>query len=272
MWSTIQSIGGIVNRNRTKVAVAAVIAVGVTLYLTYNAEPEPEAEANVQTVRQPQLTNESRAKQAANRSRLLFKVRRQFDTSASQFLPTLRLKIVEVIDINGTVKHIKELRSRATNNKEELEARLWAEIKDSSFALLVVTAYMLAAVCTLLRIQLHILARSMQHAYIAGAEEAELQLSGDTFRLLIEGTYKHLFGTGLKSFAERVKSQVAASLANWTVKDKLHVEYEELVYVLGSVRQALEADMSELIRTIFIRKFHLQNLFVFLLTPHSSAL
>jgi hypothetical protein len=252
MWSTIQSIGGFVNRNRTKVAVAAVIAVGVTLYLTY--KPEPQAEANVQTVRQPQLTNESKAKQAANRSRLLFKVRRQFDTSASQFLPTLRLKIVEVIDINGTVKHIKELRSRATNNKEELEARLWAEIKDSSFALLVVTAYMLAAVCTLLRIQLHILARSMQHAYIADAEEAELQLSGDTFRLLIEGTYKHLFGTGLKSFAERVKSQVAASLADWTVKDKLHVEYEELVYVLSSVRQALEADMSELIRTIFIRK------------------
>lgn len=245
------------NRNRTKIAVAAVIAVGVTLYLTYNSEPESEAAA-VETTRPLQLVSESKAKQAANRTRLLFKVRRQFDTSASQFLPTLRIKIVEVIDINGTVKHIKELRSRATTNKEELEARLWSEIKDSSFALLVVTAYMLSAVCILLRIQLHILARTMQHAYVADGEDGDLQLNSDMFRALIEGTYKHLFGAGLKSFADRVKAQVGATLSDWTVKDKLHVEYEELVHVLGAVRQALEADMGELIRTIFIRKFELR--------------
>lgn len=254
MWSTLQSIGGFINRNRTKIAVATVIAVGVTLYLTYNSEPEQIEEAEAQEFRPLQVGNESKAKKAANRTRLLFKARRQFDTSASQFLPTLRTKIIEVIDINGTVKHIKELRARATNNKDELEARLWAEIKDASFALLIVTAYMLAAVCTLLRIQLHILARTMHQSYMAEGEDSDVQLNSEMFRMLIEGTYKHLFSTGLKSFAERVKSQIGVSLADWTVKDKLHVDYEEVVQALGAVRQALEADMSELIRTIFIRK------------------
>ena len=38
MWSTIQSIGGFVNRNRNKLLVASVVAIGVTLYLNYNGE------------------------------------------------------------------------------------------------------------------------------------------------------------------------------------------------------------------------------------------
>jgi hypothetical protein len=255
MWSTLNSIGGFVNRNRTKILVASVIAIGVTLYLSYNTEePEPEKAPALENTSPLRLADESTAAKAANRTRLLFKIRRQFDSTASQFLPTLRIKIVEVIDINGTVKHIKDLRARATTNKDELEARLWTEIKDSSFALLVVTVYMLSAVCTLLRIQLHILARTLQKSYELDGRDADAQLSSEMFRALIEGTYKQLFGSGLKTFADIVKQQISTTLAGWTVKDKLHVEYEELVSALEAVRRNLEADMTNVIKTIFIRK------------------
>ena len=204
MWSTIQSIGGFVNRNRNKLLVASVVAIGVTLYLNYNGETvedEDKHDPQLETVQRLRLANESNSMKAANRTKLLFKIRRQFDTSVNQFIPTLRVKIVEVIDINGTVRHIKELRAKATTNKEELETRLWTEIKDSSFAMLIVTSYMLSAVCVLLRIQLHILARSLQKSYNNNQlfpQDDDIQLNSDTFRGLIEGTYKHLYGNGLK--------------------------------------------------------------------------
>ena len=260
MWSTIQSIGGFVNRNRNKLLVASVVAIGVTLYLNYNGETvedEDKHDPQLETVQRLRLANESNSMKAANRTKLLFKIRRQFDTSVNQFIPTLRVKIVEVIDINGTVRHIKELRAKATTNKEELETRLWTEIKDSSFAMLIVTSYMLSAVCVLLRIQLHILARSLQKSYNNNQlfpQDDDIQLNSDTFRGLIEGTYKHLYGNGLKLFSDMIKTQISLVLKNWTVKDKLHVSYDELIEVISIIRRNIENDLSLVIKTIFIRK------------------
>ena len=259
MWSTIQSIGGFVNRNRNKLLVASVVAIGVTLYLNYNGETvedEDKHDPQLETVQRLRLANESNSMKAANRTKLLFKIRRQFDTSVNQFIPTLRVKIVDVIDINGTVRHIKELRAKATTNKEELETRLWTEIKDSSFAMLIVTSYMLSAVCVLLRIQLHILARSLQKSYNNQLfpQDDDIQLNSDTFRGLIEGTYKHLYGNGLKLFSDMIKSQISLVLKNWTVKDKLHVSYDELIEVISIIRRNIENDLSLVIKTIFIRK------------------
>ena len=258
MWSTLQTLGGFISRNRTKIAVASVIAIGVTLYLAYTAEPEAEGQRErvEDEERAPTLkfSDESSISVAASRKRLLFKASRQFDTTASQFLPTLRVKVVEVIDINGTVKHIKDLRAKATTDKDELETKLWTEIKNSSFSMLVVSAYMLCAVCTLLRIQLHILGRSLHKKYEADGKEEDLQLDGEKFRLLIEGTYKHLFGAGLRALTERVKSVVATSMAEWSVKEKLHVEHDEIVLMFALIRHHLESDMSDLISAIFIRK------------------
>ena len=260
MWSTIQSIGGFVNRNRNKLLVASVVAIGVTLYLNYNGETvedEDKHDPQLETVQRLRLANETNSMKAANRTKLLFKIRRQFDTSVNQFIPTLRVKIVEVIDINGTVRHIKELRAKATTNKEELETRLWTEIKDSSFAMLIVTSYMLSAVCVLLRIQLHILARSLQKSYNNNQlfpQDDDIQLNSDTFRGLIEGTYKHLYGNGLKLFSDMIKTQISLVLKNWTVKDKLHVSYDELLEVISIIRRNIENDLSLVIKTIFIRK------------------
>lgn len=258
MWSTLQTLGGFVSRNRNKIVIASVIAIGVSLYLAYAPEPEPETQREAEEERVPTLkfSNEESVRMAAHRKRLLFRARRQFDTSACQFLPTLRAKVVEVIDINGTVKHIKDLRATATTDKDELEAKLWSEIKNSSFSMLVVSAYMLCSVCILLRIQLNILGRSLQKQFQLDGNEQDIQLDGENFKLLIEGTYKHLFGTGLKAFTEQVKRVVASSMADWSVKEKLHVEHDEIVLMFALIRHHLEADMGALISTIFIRKFH----------------
>lgn len=264
MWSALQSVGGFVNRNRTKIIVASVIAIGISAYLYYESTSQAETgsderDESQNKVEPLRLMNENKvAIRNANRARLLLKIRKQFDFAACQFLPTLRVKIVEVVDINGTVKHIKQLRMQATSNQEELEARLWNEIKIASFTMLLVTAYMLSAVCTLLRIQLSILARSLNQTY--EVEDSEVQLNSDMFHALIEGTYKQLFGSGLKQFTEMVKLRVSTDLAGWTVKDKLHVEYEELVQVLVSMRRNLEADMEGMIKTIFIRKHRQREL------------
>lgn len=257
MWSVLQSVGGFVDRNRTKIIVASAIAIGVSVYLYYDSTVQAEAESRTESQQKDEplrLMNDNKvAIRNANRARLLVKIRKQFDFAACQFLPTLRVKIVEVVDINGTVKHIKELRMHATSNQEELEARLWNEIKNASFTMLLVTAYMLSAVCTLLRIQLSILARSLYQTY--EHEDTDIQLNSEMFHALIEGTYKQLFGSGLRQFTEMVKLRVSTDLAGWTVKDKLHVEYEELAQMLGLMRRNLEADMEGMIKTIFIRKY-----------------
>lgn len=258
MWSALQTVGGFVNRNRTKIIVASAVAVGVGLYLHFTTEPEEKDDSTMMVednTRSIRLLSENRSEKAANRTRLLIRMRKQFDQTASQFLPTLRIKIVEVVDISGTVRHIKELRRNATSNQEELEVRLWSEIKNAAFTMLLVTSYMLSAVCTLLKIQLHILARSLQKTL--DHEDSDVQLSSDKFRALIEGTYKQLFGSGLRTFTDLVKRRVEIDLASWTVKEKLHVEFDELLDVLNSVRVNLEADMEGMIKTIFIRKLTL---------------
>jgi hypothetical protein len=105
MSSLWQTVTGFVSRNRTRLVVASVVAIAVTVYVNYSWEdPEEEREANKRNnVRM--LAEERRvALRPRNRSRLLLRIRRQFDVATAQFLPTLRVKIVEVVDINGTVR------------------------------------------------------------------------------------------------------------------------------------------------------------------------
>ncbi|KAJ1407749.1 Peroxin-3 [Ochromonadaceae sp. CCMP2298] len=247
MSSLWQSVTGFVSRNRSRLVIASVVAIAVTVYVNYPWAEEPEEESERERNKRSHIRMMADSRQARpNRSRLLLRIRRQFDTATGQFLPTLRVKIVEVVDINGTVRHIKALRAQATENQEELEARLWNEIKNASFAMLVVTVYMLSAVCTLLRIQLHILARSLT------LTQQDEGLDSHMFRALIEGTYKQLFGSGLHAFAALVKQRVAADLRDWTVKDKLQVDFDELRQALQYVRRNLESDLEGMIRTIFI--------------------
>ena len=308
----LKGVGNFVNRNRNKIVLASVVAVAVGAYLHYNYVSEEEQEkkrllALDQAHRQRQLGLSSN-RRLAYRSRVLLRIKKQFEVACRQFLPILRSKIVEAVDIQGTIKHIKELRAAgalsqgpspmhqaaaASSQREDLEGRLWGEIKNGSFVMFIVTAYMLAAVCTLLKVQLHVLARSMclsfeaaahidsfvikdqgegtQSSHVASSSTAaadkELLLDTDTWRTLIEGTYQQLLGDGLLALTAAVKQAVAADpgtlqLSGWRVKEKTHVEYEELCHAVHQVRQNVDSSMEgELISTVFIREF------LFLITP-----
>lgn len=226
-------------------------------------------------------------------TRLLLRVRKQFDVGARQLFPTLRIKINEVVDVGSAVRQIKELRSRQLSNSgdsdidsRESEARLWEEIKIQSFTTLYVTAYMLSAVCVLMRIQLYILARSAKNNSAENSSDADsfggssgvgistpssrgaarkgapnlsseedlnanaAAMDTDMFRDLVEGTFQQIFGTGLRSFSSIVKRQMIADLSEWSVKDKLHVEYSELFSLMNTIRTNLESDLHSMIRLI----------------------
>ena len=129
---------------------------------------------------------------------------------------------------------------------------------------------MLTAMCTLLRIQLHVLARSIllaacateqpenrnnkrinQNPFFQSSQPEqssttdnnnssnsssgthELTLDDDMFRILIEGTYKHMFGEGLIQFTQHIRQQLSPSR-------KIAVTYEEMIQLLVNLRQEME--------------------------------
>ena len=66
------------------------------------------------------------------RAMILQQVRKQFDNYAKHFLPTLKIKIAEVVDISNAVRKIKEIRANTqTSDSQDVEAKLWDEIKVS---------------------------------------------------------------------------------------------------------------------------------------------
>ena len=108
------------------------------------------------------------------------------------FLPTLKLKINEVVDVNNAVRKIKETvltTARVAATLPWISARLWNEIKVSSITILFVTVYMESIVCTL-RILLHVVAAYM----------SERESNGDVEVLekLISATYSKIYDAGLK--------------------------------------------------------------------------
>ena len=165
-----------------------------------------------------------------------------------------------------------------------METKLWEDIKIGSFTQLFVTAYALAAICVLLRVQMHILARSsdsftnIQSETITMSENQNLrthdfdddgsalnpgngsqmpsqkQSNDAALKQLIDGTYKHIFSTGLRTLSSIVRQQVSSDFKEWKVKEKAVVEYGELVQVLASIRRAIESDVANLIKIMIIRK------------------
>jgi hypothetical protein len=195
--------------------------------------------------------------------------------------------------MNQTIQKIKELRASIRASKPEnsapvvpdAEDQLWEDVKVSAFAQLLLTLYLLPAITTLLRIQLHILARSFINnpnndmdnnsgsPFLRQLEEQENHSSndidGEMFKFLVEGTYKQLFSKGLKSFAggilERTKEDMKGE---WNVKDKVKVEFDELRSLFMTIRKNLEEKNSQsssgesipgyqftmMIKELFIRK------------------
>ncbi len=298
MLRWFQEIPRFIVRHRNKVAIASIVAIVMAIIASYYTpwkdyfitnepqsvvdEPRPNKEGisgRSQQQRSGTLnggTSYDVGRKGNNRSRLLLRVRRQFDSACKHFLPTLRKKIFDLIDINSTVRQIKELRNVSTSGQQpDAESQLWENVKISAFTMHFVTMYMLAAVCTLLKIQLHILARSIALSvsqktqmaavssnsgnhyldYDAGYDEDALSMDNEMFRELIEGTYRHLFNRGLKALATMIREIIIRDLADWTVKDKVKVDFEEVADIIKHVRVSIEKDFPRLIKMMFIRKF-----------------
>jgi Peroxin-3 len=256
-------------KNRNKIAVGGAVCVaGFALYCCYSMS-KSSTQAEDEKYLMSEVRRESQIqKRPGDRSRMLLRIRKQFDFAIRQFLPTMRAKILEVVDVSSAIRKIKEL--RAVNSDSDLgdddngalvmtEAMLWDEIKVSSLTLLYVSAYMVSAVTILLRIQLHILGKSMESVVGSqSSDEGEKNNFGaddDVFKILIEGTYKHIFGSGLQALSDYVRPRVAECFADWTVRDKLNVSYEELVRVLTEVHRNIERDSTSLPKMIMLRKY-----------------
>ena len=250
------------SKNRGRIAVATIAVIAVSAYYHYTtATIDVKEDENVYT---PEDNSKSKLEANININRgtneevetgmhntkMLLKIRSQFDTAALQFLPTLRMKIFEILDIEHTVRKLKDLRSSSVVDKVILEDDLWNELKISSFTMLFVTTYMLSAVCVLIRIQLHIISKSLL------VEAVDLMSIDEKFSSLIEKTFQHVLGAGLASFANIVRNLVADSLRSWVVKEKLNVTFQEVLETIAKMRKLLEADFASLITTMIIREWN----------------
>jgi len=74
------------------------------------------------------------------------------------------------------------------------------------------------------------------------------------FIALIEGTYKQIYGAGPRTLASIVRQRIAMDLKDWTIADKVSVEYGELIHVMSQIRRSLEVDMPAIIRMLMLRK------------------
>ncbi len=278
MFPTLKTIGGFLHKNRNKILIASVVAVSVAVYMHYSGsegELAPNALENDEDSDKDSTNEGEKGKgpvaneqqmSPGNRARVLLRIRRQFDMAAQHFLPTIRIKIVEVVDINGTVRQIKELRAKSSENNRQLETQLWEEIKISSFTMLFVTAYMLSAVCVMLRVQLCLLAHSAGRSSAPNSSSArssngtntngeeEVPFDNEMFKALIDGAYKHLFNSGLRTFTAVVNHRVTTDLKFWVVQEKTSVSFGDLLHTVTAMRQTLEAEMPATVQSIFIRE------------------
>jgi hypothetical protein len=110
--SILSQTGRYLWRHRNKIAAGGVIvAAGVAIYSYISIQNDLEKE---------KLLLESGRREKSpfkpeNRLRMLLKIRKQFDFAMKQFLPTMRMKILEVVDISTAIRKIKELKMSASN-------------------------------------------------------------------------------------------------------------------------------------------------------------
>jgi len=283
MLPFLSNVGSFVSRHRTKLIVTTAVVTAATAIYWYNSSSiDNDVDSNNSLLEELhakkhaiKLISESQQSRACNRSRIIWRIRKQYDIALVKLLSTLRLRIIDIIDIQGTVRSIKELRSNANKEAaksvsfaqeyERLERELWDDIKTASFTIMIVSAYMLSSVCILLKIQLYVLARSLliqqenssstNSSYPPRDIDSQFDsLDNDMFRSLIEGTYKHLYSDGIQLFVAKVRGSVSTHLREWVVKDKLEVHAEELLHVFSSIRSDIETDERNIIDMIFMRK------------------
>ena len=212
MWKASREF---LSKHRAKVTIAVVVGVGTALWYQYygagSGSATPIALTNdVCTRREDE--KEKKISPAKKRAMILQQVRKQFDNYAKHFLPTLKIKIAEVVDISNAVRKIKEIRANTqTSDSQDVEAKLWDEIKVSSLTVLFVTVYMESIVCALLRIQLHVVAAYTIEMTGSGTMNMD-EIGVELLEKLITATYAKIYDVGLKNLTQIVREGVAREM------------------------------------------------------------
>lgn len=278
MWDFLfrQSIA-FFNRYRSRITIGAIIAIAAAVYYTFFYQPSLNDKRNASLSSESgrsgrrldlvEMRTLSSNPQAGLKARLLLRIRKQFDSSIRIFLPTLRKAVFDLIDISQPVRQIKTLRASTVSslNQMELEAQLWEEVKISSFTMLFVSTYVLCGLTTVLKVQLYVLARAILRgegpaleslgASPDNAEEAAIYAKDSALlRKLIDGTFRHMFGPGLQRLADLIRSRLQILLRDWVVKERMRVEFEDILRLLNIVRRDFESDFDPVIRSLLYGK------------------
>ena len=242
-------------KHRAKVTVAVVLGVGTALWYQYggggSSNTTPIALGSEASMLREE-DEEKRLSPAKKRAKILLSVRKQFDNYAKHFLPTLKLKIAAVVDISNAVRKIKEIRANTqSSDTHDVEARLWDEIKVSSLTVLFITVYMESIVCALLRIQLHVVAAYTLEMAGSGAVDVD-EIGVNLLEKLITSTYTKIYDVGLKNLTQIVREGVAREMQDWVVREKMNVQYDDLILKLCTLRADFEQDTLSLISALAI--------------------
>lgn len=260
-WN-LKSVRQYLWKHRGKVAAisAAVVATGIVVGLVVSSRNErAKSDEEREREEQERIQNENLSNKRTMQQLLFSK--RQFELSSKQILPTLRLKINEVVDVLHTIRQIKELRMQSgsegrTSHASDVENTLWEEIKVMSFVLWLVSIYGTCVLVPLLRIQIVLVNKHINKSNAApssSSNRSNEDLGKDSFDPLMDRTYSHLLERGIQTLTDVVRAFVARQLSEWTVKDTV-VTYDELVGFVSKTRQFLEVETRDLVSTLLIRK------------------
>jgi hypothetical protein len=264
MWKRVEEAGSFLYQHRNKVAVgaSAVVAVGImaAVYYSFGDKPTDMQSSDkdeggwqykkglISPVAVPPVRDEQL--RVADAFKRMARVRDEFDNALRMFIPTLHLKVVNVVDVVSTMRRLRELKLERGRDEgagsDAAEEQLWDDIKVASFALLLVTAYMLCSLSVLLKIHLHLLSNPQYLSLAEGAEEG-------SWKKVLDGTYHHLFEQGVDSLYTLVHAVARDKLHGWRVKEKLQVDYSELTRIISEMRGVIEGDMTALLKDILIR-------------------
>lgn len=247
MLRRVEEVFGFIHRNRAKVAVgtAAAVTIGVcaaVAYLAYNTSSnetdipvmenilndKEDDDGNIKKKSTLRKTKSSQSNGLGKHVIRLVRINEEYETTLNKFIPILHLKIVNIVDMSGTIKQLRSGRSGdMTSNDSTViatEDDLWDEIKVASFSLVYITAYALCALTILLRIHIHLFsAAAMVHHDGSG----QLDLNR-----LLELTYSHFFESGIQHLLDAVQPIIRERLSVWKVKDKLKVHFTLLHFTL----------------------------------------
>lgn len=250
----LRNIRDFASKHRAKLIGALVVGIGGVAW--YMLSSEDNANGRPLAVRSGAEEGEAKGEsRSRKRARILVMVRRQYNSYAMHFLPTLKLKINEVVDVNNAVSKIKEIRSNNGKNSDDsvdIEAKLWNEIKVSSITILFVTVYMESIVCTLLRILLHVVAAYTSERESNGELKDISEIDVDVLEKLISATYSKIYDAGLKNVTQLVRQGVTKETEDWVVREKMDVRYDEFIAKLCTLRTTFEQDIQGFVNVLAI--------------------